>query len=274
DIAWICRPQLNSEFEWIFGVNPKIKWIFDTVDLHYVRLAREAELFNSKKLMRKSARFKNLELSIAAKADLTLTVTEDEETLLQEQGIKNVAVIPNIHETPETNAYPGFAEREGLLFIGSYQHPANVDAARWLVEEIMPIVWKKIKIPVTLLGNAPTKEVISLESDGVKVPGYVKDVAPFFASHRLFVAPLRYGAGMKGKIGQSLAYKLPIVTTAVGAEGVGLTDKVDVLIAEDKEAFAQQIIHAYQDEQLWRALASNSEKVLRKYSPEHISENL
>jgi hypothetical protein len=274
DIAWICRPQLNSEFEWIFGVNPKIKWIFDTIDLHYVRLRREAELFNSKKLMKKSDRFKKLELALASKADLTFTVTEDEKNLLQEQGIKNVAVIPNIHETSPLSFHPGFAEREGLLFIGSYHHPPNVDAVRWLVEEIMPIVWEKIQIPLTLLGNAPTEEVQSLESDLVKVPGYVQDVSPYFDSHRLFVAPLRYGAGMKGKIGQSLAYKLPIVTTSIGAEGVGLTHGIDVLIAEDKESFAQQIILAYQDEQLWRSLAEHSEDVLRKYSPEQVKENL
>ena len=273
-VAWICRPQLNAEFEWIFEVNPRIKWIFDTIDLHYVRLAREAEVFKNQRLMKKSARFKKLELSIASKAHLTITVTEDEKSLLQEQGTKNVAVIPNIHESHQFAEYPGFTEREGLLFIGSYHHPPNVDAVKWLVEEIMPIVWEKIRIPVTLLGNAPGKDVQALESELVSVPGYVKDIAPYFTSHRVFVAPLRYGAGMKGKIGESLAYRLPIVTTSIGSEGVGLTDGVDVLIADDKVAFAQQIFQAYQDELLWRGLACNSDKVLRKYSPEQIRGNL
>ena len=273
-IAWICRPQLNREFEWIFKVNPKIKWIFDTIDLHYVRLAREAEVFKSRRLMKKSARFKKLELSIASRADLTLTVTEDEKNLLEGQGVRQVAVIPNIHESHQLSDIPGFSQREGLLFIGSYHHPPNVDAVKWLVEEIMPIVWEKLRIPVTLLGNAPGKEVQALESELVKVPGYVQDIAPFFTSHRVFVAPLRYGAGMKGKIGESLAYKLPIVTTAIGAEGVGLTHGVDVLIAEDKESFAGRIIQAYQDEMLWGDLASNSEKVLSSYSPTQIREKL
>lgn len=274
DIAWICRPQLNVEFEWIFKRNPRIKWVFDTIDLHYVRLAREGELFGSKRLMKKSARFKKLELGIACRADLTLTVTEDEKNLLMGQGIKNVAVLPNIHENHEQANFPGFSQREGLLFIGSYQHPPNVDAVKWLVREIMPIVWEEFRIPVTLLGSAPDKEVKALETDLVTVPGYVKDVEPFFTSHRVFVAPLRYGAGMKGKIGQSLSYHLPIVTTTIGAEGVGLTHNVDVLIADDKEAFAQQIINIYQDRDLWKKLAGNSKKVLSNYSPEHIKENL
>ncbi|WP_169725022.1 glycosyltransferase [Algoriphagus terrigena] len=273
-VAWICRPQLNREFEWIFRINPKIKWIFDTIDLHYMRLAREAEVFKSTRLVKKSARFKKLELSIASKADLTLTVTEDEKNLLEGQGIRQIAVIPNIHESHRLSDFPSFSQREGLLFIGSYHHPPNVDAVKWLVEEIMPIVWEKLRIPVTLLGNAPGKEVQALKNELVRVPGYVQDIAPFFTSHRVFVAPLRYGAGMKGKIGESLAYKLPIVTTAVGAEGVGLTHGVDVLIADDKESFAQQIIQAYQDEMLWSDLASNSEKVLNSYSPTQIREKL
>ncbi|WP_192350921.1 glycosyltransferase [Algoriphagus sp. Y33] len=274
DLAWICRPQLNVEFEWIFKVNPQIKWIYDTIDLHFVRLAREAELSNSKKLKRKSVRFKKLEFSIAQKADLTLTVTEDEKKILEDLGVKKVAVIPNIHETHQHNNFPGFFPREGLLFIGSYHHPPNVDAVKWLIEEIMPIVWKKFRISVTLLGDAPDKEVKALESELVKVPGYVKDVEPYFTSHRFFVAPLRYGAGMKGKIGQSLAYKLPIVTTSIGAEGIGLTHGLDVLIANDKESFAQQIINAYEDEKLWQNLSYNSGKVLNNYSPDRVREKL
>ncbi|WP_439489627.1 glycosyltransferase [Algoriphagus sp.] len=274
DFAWICRPQLNSEFEWIFKVNPHIKWVFDTIDLHYLRLEREAELFGSKKLMKKSARFKKLELAIATKADLTLTVTENEKILLNKQGIKNVAVIPNVHESHQIRGYPSFAERKGLLFIGSYHHPPNIDAVKWLIEEIMPIVWTKFKVPVTLLGDAPSKEVKALETDLVDVPGYVKDIEPYFTSHRVFVAPLRYGAGMKGKIGQSLAYKLPIVTTGIGAEGVGLTHGMDVLIADAKESFAQQVINAYMDEHIWNTLANNSQQVLARYSPSHIKDKL
>ena len=273
-ISWICRPQLNKEFEWIFNFNPKIKWVFDTVDLHYVRLAREAAIVKSRKLMKKSDRFKKLELSIAHKADVTLTVTEDEKKLLTEQGVKNVSVVPNIHEIHLLKNNTGFSERKGLLFIGSYNHPPNVDAVRWLIQEIMPIVWETHSISVTLLGNAPSKEVIALESGLVKVTGYVKNVEPYFTSHRVFVAPLRYGAGMKGKIGQSLAYKLPVVTTKIGAEGVGLTDKVDVLLAEDKICFAEQIITVYQNEQLWNKLSDNSEKVLKSYSPHQIKHDL
>ena len=107
----------------------------------------------------------------------------------------------------------------------SYKHKPNVDAVTWLIREIMPIVRKKLgDIPVYLLGSYPTPEICSLNSNTVFVPGYLADVNPYFINSRIFVAPLRYGAGMKGKIGQSLEYGLPIVSTSIGVEGMNLVD--------------------------------------------------
>ncbi|WP_215224155.1 glycosyltransferase [Echinicola shivajiensis] len=274
DIAWICRPQLNQEFEWIFKQNPKIKWIYDTIDLHYIRLSREAELTGSQKLKRKANKFHQLELDLASKADVSFTVTSEEKNLLKKQSIKQVEVIPNIHEVHPSATSKGFSEREGLLFIGSYNHPPNIDAVVWMIEEIMPIIWKEYAIPVTLLGSAPTEKVKALASNLVKVPGFVQDVEPYFVNQRLFVAPLRYGAGMKGKIGQSLAYQLPIITTDIGAEGMGLKDGENVMLADNKENFAAQILKAYYDEILWKKLSNNSAKVLEPFTPEVIEKEL
>ncbi|WP_168196263.1 glycosyltransferase family 4 protein [Echinicola soli] len=274
DIAWICRPQLNKEFEWIFKINPKIKWVYDTIDLHYIRLGREAILYESKKLKKKADKFHSLELSIAKKADITITVTEEEAQILHEQGAKRTEVVSNVHEALQSHEVPAFNSRKGLLFIGSYDHPPNIDAVVWLIEEIMPLVWQKEKIPVTLLGSKPTEKVKSLASGLVKVPGFIQDVSPYFLNHKLFVAPLRYGAGMKGKIGQSLSYQLPIITSQVGAEGIGLQDGENVLIAETKEQFAEKILKTYNDESLWNHLTTNSSRVLGPYRPEIIRREL
>ncbi|WP_200976654.1 glycosyltransferase [Echinicola sp. 20G] len=274
DTAWICRPQLNKEFEWIFKQNPKIKWICDTIDLHYIRLSREAEITGSQKLKRKAHKFHQLELDLTSKADISFTVTTDEKELLMQQGIKRVEVIPNIHEIHSVAASKSYAEREGILFIGSYNHPPNIDAVVWMIEEIMPIIWKEHAMPVTLLGSAPTEKVKALASDLVKVPGFVQDVEPYFVNHRLFVAPLRYGAGMKGKIGQSLAYQLPIVTTDVGAEGMGLKDGENVMLADSKEKFVAQILKVYQDEMLWKKLSDGSAQVLEPLLPNTVKSSL
>jgi glycosyltransferase involved in cell wall biosynthesis len=139
----------------------------------------------------------------------------------------------------------------------------------------MPIVWQSLPdLQVTLLGSHPTEAVKQLANERVTVTGYIQDVTPYFLSHRVFVSPLRFGAGMKGKIGQSLEYGLPVVSTMVGAEGMGLTDEYDVLIADDKQHFAEQIIRLHEDEKLWNCLADNSKAAIIPYTSGYIQSKL
>src|SRR5690606_25211707 len=146
-------------------------------------------------------------------------------------------------------------------------HPPNIDAAIWLVNEIMPEVWKELPgLKLTLLGSKPTSEIYALASERVIVPGYVADVSEYFQTHKLFVAPLRFGAGMKGKVGQSLAYQLPVITSNTGSEGMNLQDGKNVMIAGSKEDFAAKILLLYRDEELWRKLSSNSHQAIEQYS--------
>ena len=276
DLAWICRPEINEKYLPPIRQQSNLKIIYDTIDLHYLRLKREWELSADKDLT-KSTKWIDMqarELKIAHQADLTITVTSVEQEILQQQGVSNVAVVPNIH-TPYQGKSKSFQEREGILFIGSYNHPPNVDAVLWLCQEIMPLVWSKIPdVKVTLLGNEPKSEVQNLQSDRIIVPGYVEDVSHYFLNHRVFVSPLRYGAGMKGKIGQSLEYGLPVVSTAIGTEGMNLVPDINVLEANTTEIFAQQIIRLYQDQSLWQHIASCAESAIAPYTPESVKVSL
>ncbi len=267
ELIWISRPEMNMEFRWLFKKFPKARWVYDTIDLHHLRLQRQAEQAGDEHLMQEAQRVKKDELEIAESADLTLTVTLDEKILLEKEGVKNVSVVPNIHDPVISFQDLPFDRRDGLLFIGAYDHPPNIDAATWLVNEIMPEVWKELpSLKLTLLGSKPIPEIYALTSDRVFVPGYVADVSAYFLSHRLFVAPLRFGAGMKGKIGQSLAYKLPVITSVIGAEGMNLTDGEDVLIAHSKEEYVAKILALYREEDLWNTLHSNSHQAIAQYS--------
>ncbi|HEY9696907.1 MAG TPA: tetratricopeptide repeat protein [Trichocoleus sp.] len=278
DIAWICRPDLNQKYAPLIRKNPNTKIVYDTIDLHYLRLKRAWELLpESKRTEQQKHEWRNfqaLEIEMAQKADLTITVTEQEQDLLIQQSISNVAVVPNIHV-----AYSGiqkdFSQRQGILFIGGYNHPPNVDAVLWLCQSIMPEVWKVLPhVRVTLLGNNPPNIIKQLANNRVNVTGYVADVSNYFLNHRVFVAPLRYGAGMKGKIGQSLEYRLPIVSTLIGVEGMGLTHEQEVLVADTTEVFIQQILRLYQDENLWNYLAENAEAAIAPYSPNNVQQEL
>ncbi len=285
DVAWICRPELNQKYvpqiRRMSQGQSQPKIIYDTIDLHYVRLKREQEVLEKENKLSGNPdewmKMKQIELEMAREADLTITVTHQERDILISEGVvpDKIAVIPNVHQ-PYRGKKPGFAERDGILFIGGYNHPPNVDAVIWLCNSIMPRVWEQIpEVKVTLLGSNPPEQVNKLEALGqVTVTGYVKDVSPYFLSHRIFVAPLRYGAGMKGKIGQSLEYGLPVISTSIGVEGMGLTLEENVLLANTEEEFARQITRLYRDANLWKRLAENTATAIKLYTPESVEASL
>lgn len=274
DYAWICFPDMVKNYLSLIRKNPDIKIIYDTIDLHFIRLKRAWKLENEPRdteLEKEWLEMQNMEISLANQTDMTLTVTPIEREILQSQGIPNVKVVPNIHIS-YGGEITSFNERQGLLFIGGYKHPPNIDAVLWLCNQIMPLIWEKMPdLKVTLLGSNPTDEVQELASkyEQVLVPGYVKDITSYFLESRIFVAPLQYGAGMKGKIGQSLEYGLPIISTDVGAEGMNLRPNESVLIANTVSEFSINIQNLYKDESLWNKLSKNSDSALKQFSPSY-----
>ena len=274
DLAWICRPELNEKYTSLIRQRAEIKLIYDTIDLHYLRLKRAWQLEPERHSATEWIEMQARELKMAHQADLTITVTPTERELLQSQAVDRVAVVPNIHTAYEHNV-PDFAERSDILFIGSYNHTPNIDAVKWLCQEIMPLVWQtNPNIKVTLLGSNPSSEVLALESDRITVTGYIDDISPYFLSHKLSVSPLRYGAGMKGKIGQSLEYSLPVVSTSIGTEGMNLAAEEHILVANTTSEFADRILRVYHDAVLWNRLSKRSTEAIAAYTPKAIQEQL
>ena len=274
DVAWICRPELNQKYTPLIRSRGDIKVVYDTIDLHYLRLKRAWELKRDRAMAVEWVDMQALELKMAHSADLTVTVTPTEQTLLESQGVSNVAVIPNVHDSC-LDSVPGFNERSGILFIGSYNHTPNIDAVVWLCQEIMPLVWQEQPdIKVTLLGNNPSAEVLALKSNRINVTGYIDEVTPYFLSHKLSVSPLRYGAGMKGKIGHSLEYKMPVVSTKIGTEGMNLIPDKHIIEANTTAEFAEAILRVYNDRALWNHLSLNSSSAIAKYTPNAIKNKL
>ncbi len=271
DIAWICRPNIFEKYIPLFKKSA-CTIIYDTIDLHYIRLKREAELFPSRSIDWQS--MKSLEQKCGEASTLTIAITDVDKQTLKEMGLQHVEIIPNIH-VANSDAYLPFEERNGILFIGGYNHTPNVDAALWLCNEIMPIVWSKYPdLNVTLLGSHPPEEVKKLAGPNVTVTGYIQDVSPYFKRNRIFVAPLTYGAGMKGKIGQSLEFSLPVVSTSVGVEGMNLKHDWNCLMANDTASFAEAIIQLYFDNKCWERISTNSHEGIFPFSPEYVKSTL
>lgn len=272
DIIWACRPKLNKRYRFLRKSNKKALWIYDTVDLHYVRLEREASLLKSPSLHRKALRYKKLEIALAKQADTTICITEVEANELQLAQVTNTVVIPNIHALPVAKNVKPFNQRQDILFVGSYDHTPNVDAVIWLCNTIMPIVWKTDPaIKIHLVGNNPKANVLALANSNVIVHGYVENLNPFYEGAKLFVAPLRYGAGMKGKIGQSLSFSVPTITTSIGAEGMNLIHGKNVLITNTATAFANAIIDTYHNQELWTSLSNESSLAIQQFTPETVT---
>jgi O-antigen biosynthesis protein len=187
---------------------------------------------------------------------------------------RDVVVLPNVHAARSTEV-PGAAGRADLLFIGGYKHLPNVDAVRWFSDEILPLIRRQEPARFLALGSFPPPEIEELASATITVPGYLDDVSAHFDRARVFVAPLRYGAGMKGKIGMAMAMGLPVVTTSIGAEGMGLVDGTHVVVADDAHAFAEAVLRLYHDDALWASLSVEGHRlVAREWSPEAMTTRL
>jgi glycosyltransferase involved in cell wall biosynthesis len=262
----LSRPEQTLKYLALvraYAINSYV--IYDTVDLHWVRFERASLVTCNDDFMKEAKRYKSMELFNALSSDVTFTITEDERRiLLKEDAALKVEVVPNIHEVVGTNR--PFDARRDVMFIGGFLHQPNEDAVFYFVKEIFPLIKKMVKdLRLFVVGSDPSESLKKLNSEDIIVTGYVRDVAPYFENCRVFVSPLRYGAGMKGKIGQSMAYGLPVVTTTIGAEGIGLIDGENALISDDPKEFAEATIRLYEDEKLWHKLS--------KKSMEHIDAN-
>ncbi len=199
------------------------------------------------------------------KSDVTLVVSPVEQKLLHELLPESrVMILSNIHE-PVAGGKP-FAEREGLVFIGGFQHPPNVDAVLWYAQEILPRVRERLPgVKSFIVGSKVPATIKALATDDLVVTGYVPDVTPFFTGCRVSIAPLRYGAGVKGKVNLAMSHGLPVVATSASVEGMHLSPGEDVLVADDPEAFADAIARLYRDEALWQKLAAGGVENIRRH---------
>lgn len=234
---------------------PRAQLLFDTVDLHFLREQREAALSGKASLLASAQQRKAQELALARAADVTLVVSPVELALFQQEAPDvRTALLSNIHAVAGRTA--GFEARHDILFIGNFRHPPNVDAMHWFIDEVFPLVLQQdAALTFYVVGGDAPPALLAKANERVVFTGFVSDMGALFSKIRLSVAPLRYGAGVKGKINSSMAHGVPVVATSMAAEGMGLVDGENVLIADAPQAFADAILRAYHEEALWLRLS-------------------
>jgi len=270
--AILSRP--HSASRWLDTVRefaPSATVIYDTVDLHWVRESRRFAMASPVRVEGngtpathgpKAAALMELELAVVRASDMTVTVTEDEraQILRYVPGAETI-VIPTVHANA-THVAPA-ERRSGVLFVGGFEHPPNVDAVEYLVREVMPRVWSRLgEVTLTIVGASTPAAVEALAGPQVEIAGWVSDLEPLFDGARALVAPLRFGAGVKGKITQGLAAGLPIVTTPVGAEGLDGRDGENMLIGESAEELAERLAGVIENDELWRSLSKGGQQLI------------
>lgn len=256
DLALLFRPGVvERHIKTIRKLCPKAKVLYHTVDLHFLRMSREAELHSDKAKQEAADEMKQRELAAIRASDASIVhSTVELELLSPELPDGRLHAYPLIMNVPGTSKT--FSERRDVVFVGGYQHAPNVDAVQYFVAEIMPLLRQRLPgVRFYVVGSKPPAEIQALASGDVIITGFVEDLSLVLDKMRISVAPLRYGAGIKGKIGSAMAVGLPNVATPLAAEGMSLTDGENILVAEGSQQFADAVVKIYRDEVLWNRIS-------------------
>lgn len=231
---------------------PEATIVLDTNDVHFLRLERAAALSGSAADRLAATETRQRELAVYAAVDRMVAVSDaDADVIRAALPDPDVLVIPNVHGAADPG--PGFTGRSGCVFVANFNHLPNRDALEWWTSSIAPL----LPVPnggLTVVGNDPEGFASRRAGPGVAVTGAVASTLPYLHQVLVSVAPLRYGAGMKGKVGEAMAAGLPVVATSIAAEGMGLVPGRHFLLADTPEEFAAAVSRLQGDEGLWNAL--------------------
>ena len=271
DVLTLSRaPVAIQVYKMLTGLFPKAKVVFNTVDLHYLRYQRELDLLKSQK---SSAKPKNQpiskkdEIGMIKVADTTLVVSHEEKKILEKElskeESKRVVVIPSPRDIYRPSK--GFDARVDVAFLGSYQHPPNLDA----VDHFLHNIWPKFSarmpdVKFIIAGSSIPERLSKLKSKSIVPIGFVENLEDLLGSIRLMIAPLRYGAGIKGKVISSMCYGVPQVATQIAAEGMPLTHGKELLIAKSDAEFVEHMVELYTNQALWNTVSEQAIKAVEK----------
>jgi len=270
------RPHISTKYINAAKELTDAKILYYGHDLHFLRELREYELTKNNEKLNDVKVWKDIELSIMEKANISLYPSENEVKEITKISDINVRAIPAyIFENFDVKKRD-ISKTKDIIFVGGFGHKPNVDAVIWFVKEIFPLVQKELTdIKFYIIGSNPTDEIINLHDEkNIIVTGYVTDdeLEKFYNEIRLVVAPLRYGAGIKGKIVEALYNQMPIVTTSIGAEGLENAEEY-MKIVDDAYEFALEIIKLYKDEYLLQELSKKGIEYCKKYFSFNAVEN-
>lgn len=272
DVVLFDRFMLEEQFGWrVEAACPNALRLLDSEDLHFLRAARQ-EAFKEKRQLQPLDLHSELamrEIAAILRSDLTLTISEYEMTLLQQQfqlPASQLLYCPFLLKQQATLALPDFDERKHFVFIGNFRHDPNWQAVLWL-QQIWPLIRAQLPgVELHIYGAYPPPKATALHNDkqGFLIKGWADDAHQVLRQARVCLAPLPFGAGLKGKFIDAMQNGTPSVTTAIGAEGMCLEGAFAGLVAEDNHSIAGAAVRLYQDEALWQASQQQGFAILQQ----------
>lgn len=271
--AFLNRPHISVKYIDEIRRKTPAKIIYYGHDLHFLREQREYELLKDKSILKSAEEWRRRELSLMRRADISYypSSIEVQEVHKIAPEIPARSIPAYLFENVERTVYRA-SERHDMLFIGGFGHRPNVDAVKWLAQEIMPELKKLLpSTKVYVLGSNPPEEVAALEDTDIRIVGFVtnEQLEEYYHRCRIALVPLRYGAGIKGKVVEAMRYGVPVVTTAVGAEGILGAEEI-LRIADTPLDFAKAAAELYGNSQVLADVSRMELAYIKKnFSPEN-----
>lgn len=259
DAFYITRYHVVNEMvPQIRAINPEAAIIMNNADLHYLRMLRKAVAEKDDTQLGAARAVREQELAAMRSVDLVLSYNDKEHAVIeaQSEGSVKVMTCPWVLDCPET--VKPYAGRKGLSFLGGFQHHPNVEGIKWFAKSVMQELGNaRPDLHLSLYGSRMGSDVQALEADNIAPIGFIEDVADAYDQHLVFVAPLLSGAGIKGKVLAALAHGVPCVLSSMAAEGIGLRDRLDAMIADTPAEWISAITRVHDDPDLWALLSQN-----------------
>ncbi len=272
DIAFVYlnRPHIAVKYIDFIRSHTDIKILYFGHDLHFLRETREYEITGDEEIKKSADYWRSVELSLMKKTDMAYYPSYVERDLIHDINPKiRVKDIPlYVYETFKESLDLDFEKKEGLLFVGGFGHPPNADAVLWFVKEVFPKIREKLAVNFYIVGSRVTDEIKALEQpgNGVVVKGFVSDeeLEELYRKCRIVVVPLRYGAGIKGKVLEAMYNGAVVVTTSIGAEGI--KEASDVLTVRDEaDEFAEAVMELYDAPDKCRQISENTQIYMKEH---------
>ena len=268
DYIYLQRPHIAVKYIDLVKQYSHAKILYFAHDLHHIREYREYEMTKDPKKLESSQNWKKIEYDLFSKTDVGHVVGSYEQEIMQKafpnKPIRNIPLY--IYDKILDDINKRFKERHDLLYVGGFGHPPNIDAVLWFASEVFPIIVNKYpNIKWHIVGGKVTKEIENLASENIIIEGFVSDenLENLYRTCRMAVVPLRFGAGVKGKVVEAGYFQIPLVTTSIGAEGLNIEDG-SMIVEDDGKKMANLICDLYGNYDRLREMSNNGKNFISK----------